>query len=114
MTNSPDQAKTRIVLPDGKHVAIPKKIIQKEIFKNVLLILSDPLENNEINDENVFGYDLYGNELWQIEDLKLFHKRHDYTSIYIENAEVYLYNRCGVEVKINPETGKVLSKALTK
>ena len=84
------------------------------IFKDIVVVLADPIEKGKRNNENVFGYDLSGELLWQIKDLDLFHENHDYTSIYIQDQDFYLYNRCGIEVKIDPATGTVLSTELIR
>lgn len=103
-----------IVLENGNSIKLDVKIQQFKEFKNFIILLTDPTEKGKINNENVYSYDLDGKQLWQIENLNLFHKNHYYTSIYFQDSKFYLYNLCGVEVKINPETGEVLSKELIK
>lgn len=93
-----------IVLEDGK---------SKQI-KNIVIVISDSSVEKKFNIENVYCYDFSGKELWQIEDLNLIHEKYDYTGLYFQESDLYLYNRCGVEVKINPESGKVLSTELIK
>ena len=106
--------KSTILLENGKSIELPKKALQTKEFENFVVVLSDSNEQNKLNNENVYCYDFEGNQLWQIADLNLFHEKHDYTSLYIQDSEFYIYNRCGVEVKIVPETGEVLSKELIK
>ena len=103
-----------ILLEDGSSIKIPKKVIKSKQVGEVVIVLTDSEVGNKINNENVYCYDFNGKELWQIEDLNLFHEKHDYTSIYFLESELYIYNRCGVEVKINPESGKVLSTELIR
>ncbi|MES2238815.1 MAG: hypothetical protein V4497_01010 [Bacteroidota bacterium] len=103
-----------IVLEDGKSIKIPKKVIESKQIGNILIVLTDSDVESQFNNENVYGYDLSGKELWQIKELNLFHERHDYTGIYIIDSELYIYNKCGVEVKIVAETGEVLSTELIK
>ena len=103
-----------IVLDSGQSIYFERKVLDAIKFKDFLIVLTDPTENRRWNNENVFGYSINGELIWQIEELDLFHENHDYTAIYFEDQELCLYNRCGVEVKINPATGAVLSKELIK
>jgi hypothetical protein len=105
---------SKVLLENGESIKIPRKVVQSKQLENLVIILTDYNENNKVNNENVYCYDVDGNELWQIEDLNLFHEEHYYTSIYFQDSELYIYNFCGVEVKIVAETGKVLSKELIK
>ncbi len=106
--------KTVILLENNQSIKIPKKVIQYKQLGDFIIVLTDANEVNKINNENVYGYDVNGNQLWQIENLNLYHEKHDYTRIYIQDSALYLYNRSGVEVKINAETGSVLSKELIR
>jgi len=106
--------KTIVLLENNKSMKIPRKVVHSKQLGDFVVVLTDSDEGYKINNENVYGYDVNGNELWQIEDLNLFHEEHDYTGIYIKDSDLYLYNRCGVEVKINAETGKILSKELIR
>ena len=103
-----------IVLEDGKSIKITKKVIDSKQIGSVVIVLTDSGVERQFNNENVYGYDLNGKELWQIKDLNLFHELHDYTGMYIIDSELYVYNRCGVEVKIVAETGEVLNTELIK
>ena len=103
-----------IQLDNGHFIHLKLKIIDAIRFNDFVVVLADPIEKLKPNNENVFGYNINGELLWQIEDLNLFHESHYYTSIYIQDQEFYLYNKCGVEVKINPTTGTVLSTELIK
>lgn len=103
-----------IVLEDGKSLEIPKKVIKSKQIGNIIVVLTDSGVENQFNNENVYCYDFSGKELWQIENLNLFHEKQDYTGIYVLDSDLYIYNRCGVEVKIVAETGEVLSTELIK
>ena len=72
-----------IVLEDGKSIKITKKVIDSKQIGSVVIVLTDSGVERQFNNENVYGYDLNGKELWQIKDLNLFHELHDYTGMYI-------------------------------
>ncbi|WP_423149730.1 hypothetical protein [Rubrolithibacter danxiaensis] len=103
-----------IVLDNGQPIYVGQTVMSAIKFNDFVVVLTDPIEKEKRNSENVFGYNSNGELLWQIEDLDLFHENHDYTSIYVQDQNFYLYNRCGIEVKIEPATGIVLSTELIK
>ena len=100
---------SKISLENNQLITVPRKVIKSILVGNFVVVLTDSNEAGKLNNENVYCYDTEGNELWQIKDLNLFHEEHDYTGIYILDSSLYIYNRCGVEVKIEVETGKILN-----
>jgi hypothetical protein len=66
------------------------------------------------SDRNIICYNLDGSILWQVEKIDQLHAENYFTSIYIDNGNLYAYNTNGLEVVIDKETGKFLSKELIK
>lgn len=106
--------KSTIQFKNGESIQLDRDIVQYFESENVIIVLTNPKENKKLNNENAYGYNFKGEQLWQIADLNLFHEQHDYNSIYMQEGELYLYNRCGVEVKIDAYTGNVISQELIK
>lgn len=103
-----------ICLKNGTSICIPHDILHYAEIDSIIVVLTNPLEYQKMNNENVYAFNFEGEQLWQIEDLDLLHNEHPYTSIFLKEEELYAYNRCGVEVKIVAETGQVISTELVK
>lgn len=71
------------------------------------------LTDEDFSDRNVFCY--VGDKLlWQIEGTPKLHHRNYYTSIYMNDSELYAYCKNGIEAVIDKQTGKILSSELIK
>ena len=106
-------SKKIITLKNGFLINVNQEVKEYKIIEDNIIVITEP-KNGKINNENVYCYNFEGKKLWQIEDLKLFHKEHYYTTIKILNNKLYLYNICGIEVNVIPKNGKVISKELIK
>jgi hypothetical protein len=105
---------TSILLKNGASLNIDRDILDYAEIDAIIVVLTNPLEYQKMNNENVYAFNFEGEQLWQIEDIDLLHNEHPYTSIFLKEEELYAYNRCGVEVKIVAETGQVVSTELVK
>ncbi|MNI60174.1 hypothetical protein D3C73_1153690 [compost metagenome] len=67
--------------------------------------------------QNVFGINVYGDFLWQIEVVELFQKTKDCPYIDMrknDTNQIVLFNWCDTAIIINPKTGEVLDNFNTK
>jgi len=97
-------SKQFLVLPSD----IEKILLYEELI--VILIKSNELVNNR----NIFCYDVNGAFLWQIPNAVELHSRNDFTGVYVQDENLYAYNRNGVEYKIEKNTGNFLGSQLIR
>ena len=64
--------------------------------------------------QNIFGFSLDGHQVWQIEEADKLHALNVFTSVYFIDNDLYAYCRNGVEMKLDKNTGKALSKELIR
>lgn len=77
----------------------------------IIILLKYPLK--EVYNRNVFGFDIEGNKLWQIEDL-FGQGDCPYVDIVEHENSLLAFNWCGFRVKLSPKSGEVLEKIYTK
>ncbi len=96
---------------DNQNVDFP---CLQEIFFDKVIIRLQEVATNEINNRNLYGYDKNGEMIWQIEDLTT--DGHDSPFMNIERISSRLlgYTWDGWRFEIDPYTGKVLSRHITK
>lgn len=98
---------------NGKKIEFQYPIRKVIEYQDVYFIRIEP-DIGKILNENVFCYDKEGNFVWQVEPIPLVKKDSPYTNIYMQGSKLFLYNWGGVEVEVEPMSGKILSKCFTK
>jgi len=85
-----------------------------EILFNGLLIRLIDVPPDEINNRNLIAIDNTGKIIWTIEDLSI--DGHDSPFVGIERVagRLIAYNWDGLRVEIDPESGKICSRKITK
>lgn len=81
------------------------------LVDETLIVLLRKSENyNDI--QNVYGVELDGSVVWQIEQIvRLFSP---FSNIYIEAGELYAVNFSGMAYCLEPKTGRVIRKVFLK
>lgn len=97
-----------------KVVSFIKTSITKYLLINTYLItLLDSIKMN--SERNIICFDLSGNIIWQIEQPDKLHESNYYISLdKLSDFELIAFTISGVEAVIDINTGKILSKSLTK
>lgn len=98
------------------------QVIEAESDIEKFLVLSDDMELIIIlvnatklrTDRNIFCYDLKSILKWQIPEPDKLHNENYYTSIYLFDGNLYANNINGIEVSVDKQTGRILSKQLIK
>ena len=80
--------------------------------KNIVRLQEVPV--NEINNRNLYGFDKNGEIIWQIEDLTTDGHDSLFTNIERVSNRLLGYTWDGWRFEIDPYTGKILSKLITK
>lgn len=99
-----------ITKPVIKKVEFEYIIYQVELVKGMLIVI---LKNSEEykNKRNVYGVNLKGEIVWQIDDPNTGMA---YSNLYWENSDFYVGNYTGLEFNIDAKTGKVIKTVLKK
>ncbi len=84
-----------------------------KICEKIVIVRLD-IPPKVILNENVYGISENGELLWQIEKLDHIYEDSPYTGMTLKEGKLILYNWDGLEVNIDPKTGKVISKSYGK
>lgn len=103
----------KLTFPNGKTIEFDFEVSKYLYWGDdiVIVILKYPLK--EVYNRNIFGFDIEGNKLWQIEDL-FNHGDCPYVDVVEYENNLLASNWCGFRIKLNPKSGKVLEKTYTK
>ncbi|RDC58436.1 hypothetical protein DU508_00055 [Pedobacter chinensis] len=97
----------KVIINGYDNIIAPAKIIQCLVIDDRFIILLLD-EKGMFSKTNVHCYNIDGLLQWAIGELDFVNARY-YTSIYVlSDLFLYAYNICGVEVKLNYQTGEVL------
>jgi hypothetical protein len=101
------------LMENGKVIiTMPSKIITYIIIDDFLILLVSP--KNNIDDRNIYGFDLRGNLKWQIPQPDKLHSENHYISVSLSSGYLRAYNINGIEVTISVEDGHIITKELIK
>ena len=90
-------------------ITLPWPIVQVIDFSDVLITRVEP-KAGVIFNENVYGVDFSGNVLWQVKKRKYVYEDSPYTGMTAVGDQVKLLNWDGLELMVEPRTGKEISK----
>lgn len=102
-----------IRLASGQEVAFERRPLEVADTGTVLIVVLDPTGVEDLP-ENVYGVDTSGRVRWRVQRFDFAHGRPPYTGVNVSARGVTLYNRSGVEVLIDPLTGRVLDSEFTR
>lgn len=85
-------------------------IAEIKVFEKIVIVRLD-IPAKVIHNENVYGISENGELIWQIEKIGHIYDDSPYTGMAVKENKLILYNWDGLEVKIDPKTGKVFSKS---
>lgn len=107
------QVKDRVLITvnsNGKssQITLPWPIVQVIEFSDVLITRVEPQAGVVFN-ENVYGVDFSGNVLWQVKKRKYVYEDSPYTGMAAVGDQVKLLNWDGLELLVEPTTGKEIS-----
>jgi hypothetical protein len=102
----------QIWLCNGTHIQFPFAIRSVALAGDILVIILNPPANRGDRDQ-VFGYDLLGHKLWQIEHSA--NVAGTFTGISeTSETKVVVYEFTGVSVEVDRGTGKILKETFVK
>lgn len=103
----------KIIINGYDTIVASGKITQCLVIDDKFIILL--LDGEEMSSKaNVYCYNIDGSLQWVIQELD-FESAREYTSIYVRSdLFLYVYNICGVEVRLNYQTGEVLHTEFIK
>lgn len=99
----------KIILDTGKTVTFDYLIADAVAFDDVIVVRLNSPSAEHFN-ENVFGVGCDGKILWQIEKKEHVYDESPYTYIGQRGNNVILFNFDGLELTIEPVTGKILKE----
>ena len=104
----------QLVYDDGTAVNFECPIKKTRDYDELTVVLLETSKNNY--SENAFAVDAHGNHLWQVEPVPLYDEPRyvAYTGIVRRDDGIFLYRYDGYIVKVDPETGKILSEEFVK
>jgi hypothetical protein len=102
-----------LVLPGGQVVAFDLPVLEViEISGSWVVVL--PPGTRQGLARNAYGIAADGAVRWQVAPFDFPHGPSPYTGVYTQGEDLLLYNRCGVECRVDPRTGAILATALIK
>ena len=103
----------KIIFHDGKVVDFEFPIAKTVACGECLVVLLDVPIGMKFN-ENVSGIDCNGRVLWQIEKKKYVYEDSPYTEISQKEGNIVLYNWDGLEIVVDPKTGRIVEEKYGK
>lgn len=97
----------------GAEVTFEQKPLEVLDTGSLLIVVLDPTDLEDLP-ENVYGIDEAGSIRWRVQRFAFAHGRPPYTGVSATREGVTLYNRSGVEVWIDPASGRILRTELIK
>lgn len=106
----------KIIFSNGLIHEFPYKIEEVlPVYDVAIIILEIPPENSY--NRNVFGFSNSGDFLWQIGEIDFFYdgKNCPYVGLYQNsNGNITLFNWCDTGVIIDPKSGEIIDKYMTR
>lgn len=103
----------KLTLKSGHTVAFDYPIQESLGFEQAIVLLLDVPLGKSLN-ENVFGVAYDGKIIWRIEEKQLVYEDSPYTGIARKGNKVVLYNWDGLELTVEPATGKIIEEEFSK
>jgi len=102
-----------LFLKSGKTIPFRYDIAEIQIIHEVIIVRLD-IPHKVIFNENVYGISHDGRQLWQVPKLDHIYQDSPYTGMKIVNNELILCNWDGLDVTIDPISGRVLKSSYGK
>lgn len=99
----------KLILDSGKTVTFDYLIADIVAFDDAVVVRLNSPSDKHFN-ENVFGVSYDGKILWQIEKKEHVYDESPYTYIGQRDDNVILFNFDGLELTVEPATGKILKE----
>lgn len=96
-------------LHSGKCIKFKYNIAEIAEFQDVIIVRLDIPPGEKFN-ENVYGISKAGEIVWQIPKIEHVYGDSPYTGMTENESKLTLYNWDGLDVTIDPSSGKILSK----
>ena len=104
-----------ITRSDGGEIKIelPFRVEKVVCSPGILAVLVEPPTDVVFN-ENVFAYDFHGTLQWQIPKRRYLCEACPYTGLWCEGDRLATCGWDGMELRLEPATGQILSKEFMK
>ncbi len=96
-----------LILEAGMSVTFDYRIVDTAAFDDAIVVRLNSPSDKHFN-ENVFGVGYDGKILWQIEEKGHVYDESPYTYIGRKGNKAELFNFDGLELVVEPSTGKIL------
>jgi len=93
----------------GASLKFKYNIAQIIELENVVVVRLD-VPSKEKHNENIYCISKKGKMIWQIDRLDHVYDDSPYTGMSIKDGDLTIYNWDGLEVVIEPETGRIMNK----